>query len=435
MSGRYSTKANLIAGTFLLAGVVLAVVLSFILADVTLARTRGYVIRFSVADGTTGLSPDAAVRVGGQQVGKVESIRVEKDGAGEYVVNVYVRVRADIEIYEDAWAHLEVPLLGTASTINIPYVGTGEGVETPQGESSRLEENEVIGGSVAPPLFLANAGFGPQQREQLQRMFTNAETAMQELSRAIESVSPRVEPMVEDLQATAASIRSTATGVEADYQTWRPRIDSTLQNVEEFTGGLGDISEESRLVLADAREMIRSGRAVVDDNRERIDNIFVNTDSMIAEVRESWVPRGGELLDETRATVEAYRGVGERADSLLATNAPGIENTLANLRIASDQLKFLAIEARAQPWRLLHRPDTKELENQLLYDSARSYAFAVSDLREVSESLETLVARTASSGAVDLGELQRMREKLQQAFETYAEAEADLLDRMIESNR
>ena len=435
MSARYSRTSNLLAGSFLIGGVILAMAMSFILSDVSFTRHAEYTVRFSIRDGATGLSPDAAVRVGGQQVGKVEAIRVEHDETlDDYAVNVTIKVRADIEIYEDAWAYLEVPLLGTGSTLNIPYLGTGESVESPQGQSARLEPGEFLVGSVAPPAFLANAGFGPQQREQLQRMFTETERALTEFADALEAVRPRVGPVADDAAATVASARRSMESIEADLTGWRGNVSTTLDNVASTSEQLPVVIDDSRIILADAREMIRSGRAVIDDNRPRLDNIFANADTITTRVNEEWIPRGTELLDTAREGVQTYQSTAERVNSLITTQQPTIERTLTNLRTMSDQLKFLAIEARSQPWRLLHRPDTKELETQLLYDSARSYAVAVADLREASASMEAAIALSGVSGRVDLEQLQAMRAKLQQAFEGYAEAESALLDRVINAN-
>lgn len=434
MSARYSQKANLLAGGFLLGGVIAAVALSFIFADVSLTRTAGYVIRFSVADGATGLSPDAAVRVGGQQVGKVDAIRVERDAAGEFVVNVYVDLRADIEIYENAWAYLEVPLLGTASTLNIPYLGDPQGVESPDGSSPLLEPGEVLQGSVAPPLFLANAGYGPQQREQVQRMIAATERTLTELADAVAAISPEVGPVAQDVRATVASARRTAESVEADMDGWRATISGTLANAENASEKLPGVVDDVDILLADARELIRVGRESIEDNRPRIDNILSRTENVVASVEEQWVPRGTEMLASARDGADAYAQAGRRINTILAEQQPAIERTVANLRVTSDQLKFLAIEARAQPWRLLHRPDTKELENQLLYDTARSYAVAVSDLRAASEAMESVIDRAGATGQVDLDRLQAIRAKLQEAFEEYADAESALLDRMIQAN-
>lgn len=435
MSARYSHKANLLAGMFLIGGIVLAIAMSFILADISLTRTAVYTVRFSVRDGATGLSPDAAVRVGGQQVGKVETIRVEHDESiDDYAVNVRIKIRADIEIYEDAWAHLEVPLLGTGSTLNIPYLGTGEDVESPQGQSARLEPGEVLLGSIAPPAFLANAGFGPQQREQLQRMFTETERALTSFADTLDTIRPRVEPVADDAAATVASARRSMESIESDLEGWRGSVTSTLDNAAAASDSFPGMVDDAKIVLADAGEMIRSGRAVVDDNRPRIDNIIANTDSIMAGVNDEWVPMGSELITSAQDGIRAYQGTADRINNIITERQPTIERTLTNLRVMSDQLKFLAIEARSQPWRLLHRPNTKELETQLLYDSARSYAVAVADLREASASMEAVIARTGATGQVDIEQLQAMRAKLQQAFEGYANAESALLDRMIEAN-
>ena len=435
MSARYSQKANLLAGGFLLAGVALAVATSFVLADVSFTRMQDYLVRFSIRDGATGLSPDAPVRVGGQQVGKVRSVEVRRDESGAWEVVATIRVRADIELYEDAWVYLEVPLLGTASTINIPYLGTGSEVEHMQGASPRLERGEVLKGSIAPPAFLANAGFGPDQREQLQRMFAMLERSLSEISQSLESIRPHVEPVATDIEATAAAARRSVEGVESDLATWRANISTALANAESASAKFPGMTDDAKIVLADAKEMIRSGRAVIDENRPRIDNIFASADTIVAGVRDDWMPRGTQLIDQAREGVAHFESVGRTASDLATEQRPGLERTLANLRTASDQLKFLAIEVRSQPWRLLHRPDTKELENQLLYDSARSYALAVGDLREASEAMDAIVSSAQANGQVDLAEMQAMRAKLQQAFEGYAKAEADLLDRMMKANR
>ena len=435
MSARYSQKANLLAGSFLLGGVFLAVLTSFILADVNFTRTTEYLVRFSLRDGATGLTPDAAVRVGGQQVGKVKSVRVEQDQHGEYVVNVVIKIRADIELYEDAWAYLEVPLLGTGSTINIPYLGSGEGVDSPQNGSPRLAAGEMLAGSIAPPAFLANAGFGPEQRKQLQRMFAETERALTEFAEAVETVRPRIEPAADDIMASIASAKRSIEAVETDIDSWRSSISATLGNAEQASTRFPALADDAKLVLADTRDIIRNGRAVLDENRPRINNILADTEITIAGVKDDWVPNGTHLLTTATEGIEAYANLGKRAEAAFVEEQPGIERTLANLRTMSDQLKFLAIEARSQPWRLLHRPDTKELENQLLYDSARSYAVAVGDLRAASESLEAIVTRAGLSGEVDLESLQAMRAELQEAFQTYADAERNLLDRMIEANR
>ncbi len=435
MSARYSQKSNLLAGGFLLGGVVLAVAMSFVLADISLTRSTEYVVRFSIQDGATGLAPDAAVRVGGQQVGKVKQVRVEKVPDAGYVVNATIKIRADIELYEDAWAYLEVPLLGTASTINIPFVGTGEEVLVTQNGSPRLSAGEVLGGSIAPPAFLANAGFGPEQREQLQRMFTETERSLREFADTIEAIRPKVEPAADGILASIASAQRTVEKVEQDIDTWRANISGTLANAETASEKFPQMIDDAKLVLNDAGEMIRSGRAVLDENTPRINNILADTEATIAGVKTDWVPGGTNLLSRATEGLDAYADLGQRADAMFIEQQPSLEKSLANLRTMSDQLKFLAIEARSQPWRLLHRPDTKELENQLLYDSARSYATAVGDLRAASEALEAIVTLAGAPGEVDLARMQAMRAELQEAFKTYAEAEGRLLDRMIEANR
>jgi hypothetical protein len=304
-----------------------------------------------------------------------------------------------------------------------------------QNGSPALAAGEILGGSIAPPAFLANAGFGPEQREQLQRMFNETERSLREFADTIETLRPKIEPAADDVMASIASARRSIESVEGDLTAWRTNISNTLTNAETASANFPPMIDDAKLVLADAKEMIRTGRAVIDDNRPRIDNILADTEATIAGVRNDWVPSGTNLLTRATEGFDAYADLGKRADDLFIEQQPSLEKTLANLRTMSDQLKFLAIEARSQPWRLLHRPDTKELENQLLYDSARSYAVAVGDLRAASEAMEAVITRAGLTSEVDPAQLQAMRAELQEAFEHYASAESDLLDRMIEANR
>ncbi|MFI4871167.1 MAG: hypothetical protein ACIARQ_05090, partial [Phycisphaerales bacterium JB061] len=108
---------------------------------------------------------------------------------------------------------------------------------------------------------------------------------------------------------------------------------------------------------------------------------------------------------------------------------PGILRTLANARLASDQLRLATIEIRRNPWKLLARPDTKELREELFYDAARVYATAASDLQDAGASLEAILARP---GGADEDEIRALTEELKSAMARYKQAEAGLLEAMFE---
>src|SRR5205823_793301 len=127
---------------------------------------RKFFVRFTMEDGATGLKDGSPVQLGGQQIGRVVRVDFSKNANGEATaLDVLVEVRGDLTLYENAGVYLQLPLLGTLSSINISSVGSPMAVHA--GASPAIEENEVVSGHVAPPGFLAQAGFGSEQAAQL----------------------------------------------------------------------------------------------------------------------------------------------------------------------------------------------------------------------------------------------------------------------------
>ena len=141
------------------------------------------------------------------------------------------------------------------------------------------------------------------------------------------------------------------------------------------------------------------------------------------------------VLDAQQAAESARRAI-ERADALVAESSPALRRTVSSARLAADQLKFTLEEVRRAPWRLLYRPDTRELEFELLYDSARIYAQAVSDLRDASAALESASDASQASGRpISPQRAQELGARLDAAFAAYEQAERAFLDLVISERR
>ena len=80
-----------------------------------------------------------------------------------------------------------------------------------------------------------------------------------------------------------------------------------------------------------------------------------------------------------------------------------------------------AIEVRRSPWRLLYKPDKKELETDNLYDAARSFAMAASAVDSATQSLEAI---QLDSNEADPELLEKMLENLRALFDRYTDAES-----------
>lgn len=447
-----SSRNNILAGGFVVGGLLLGVWVSFMLSDWGSSSGAGwtnFTVRFRLDQGTTGLREGSTVLLGGQEVGKVKRVRFEKvegparsagDAPREFptAVLVDVAIRGDLPIFENAMIALEKPLLGSLSSINISSIGDPAKMEVSrqahQGIGPQVEESEIIAGMIAPPTFLADAGFGPDQSNQLRNAVENLDKTVAEVQALVEKSGPGVQSSIDDARVLIADLRTRAAE-------WSKRIDTIAANVESASAKIDPILAKVDLGVDEARGVVASARAAVDDNRERIDRIIANIDEASLSAKSAAARIDTELIDlasgafrEARASLATASESINRLSSLLGEQTPSIRRTLANLRIMSDQLKLTAVEVRSQPWRLLHAPSTKELEVQVLYDATRSYAEAASDVRAAAESLDVATARRQANDmtAQDIGEATAA---LTEAMSRYRAAEKYLFDKLAEKDR
>lgn len=434
MAGRPVSRNNVIAGLFVLVSIVLAVAISIMISGVQerLVRTVPYVVRFSIADGAAGLQPDSPVTLGGQQVGRVTSWTFNLGPAGEPVaVDVRVAVRADLTLFEDAWFFLERPLLGTLSAINIARTGDGSEIPAPQGGDPRLQPGEVIIGHVAPPSFLAQAGYGPEQSRQLQEILADGAAVMERMERITGQIEGELGPTLESVRTIADDIGDASARIRTKVPEWTDRVDSVLAQTDQAAGRLSPLADQLSAAITDADQIIGEARQIIAENRPQLDSIIDNLDTAAARLSARTFDQLDATLASAQAGADEFARAGREFNLLLQRESPNIERILANLRLAADQIKLTGIEVRRNPWRLLYSPSTRELESELFYDAARTYAQAVSDLRAASEALQA-TGRTEPATPEAVEATHRITRQLNDAFQRYQDAERALLQQMIQ---
>jgi len=412
------SRNNILAGVFVLGSVLLATFIVIVLSDLDelLTPMHTYTVQFSLADGAEGLGSGSLVKVGGQPVGRVVGWRFELGPNREPTgVNVEIKVRRDLVLYEDAKAYLVMPLLGSNSQINIPYPGDGSTVAQAQGASPRLEPGETLRGELAAPSFLAQAGYGEEQRRQVQEIIRNVNRAAERIDSIAARVQTELDPTVTQIRGIIDDARAISSDARAQWPTWRDRVCEIVDAV---------------------RDAVAEARQVLADNRQRIDSTLRNIEELSAKANTEGWQQVQDLLARGQRGVDEFAALAERANSLMAESAPQLRTIVANARLASDQLKLTSAEVRAAPWKLLSKPTgRKELENEALYDAARQYALAVSDLRAASASLESVTAAQAAADGQPTTPMQReqvdrLLSEVQAAFERYERAERAFLSRL-----
>ncbi len=449
MSARGPKRNNVLAGLFLVSSLVVAVVLSFWVSDISdrFGSFTTYEVDLSLKDGATGLEPGSPVRLGGKTVGRVESVawargpKLSDGRAPATGIRVKIKIRADIPLYTDAITQIERPILGGLAAINITNPGGLTNPETPDAQPPELlAEGGVIDGILAPGL-LTQAGLGPEQIEQIRGIITQINAASADIATITGAFAPGAEPAMGDITELLRSARRTVEAAESDFdELWSPKVTAALDNFDTISAKGVEISDsvaggidEARQGIDDARAMIKSGREIVENAKPDIESILDNVDQATRHFKEQTTIDIDELMARARSTVTEYETLGNKANIFLEEQKPQVEETLANIRLASMDGRLFVAELRAQPQRLLRPPNRKELERELLYSSARAYAAAASDLRAASTALDNILHMAVDGNAPSLtpAEILALQKKVHNAFETYQNAETDLLDAII----
>lgn len=402
MASWMTNKYNWLAGLFLLGGLAGTVAMSFFFAGGTpLGWNRRFVVRFSLSDGTGGLKSGSSVTLGGQVVGQVTSIVFEyaKDAEGKETrrptaVLVSVQIRDDIELYDNARVSLDKPLLGTISGLNItdagdPAVFSGAAAIAQVGASPVLENGDMIAGGLSPPAILAQAGIGPKQIEDLKQ-------SLEDLRGTLADARKLVSSNTDGLQKTIDRVNESVSMFADKLPEWSNSLEKILNTVTAGADRLDPILTKVDSGLDKAVRIIESTQAIVDRNGTRIDSILKNVDQLASGLAGDTLGFVLEALREVPAITKNVRVATDDAAkvvSQLRAEMPTIKRSIASTRQATESLKIGIDEIVAQPWRLLQRPSTRELREQLVYDSARAYAVAVGDMRSYADSLEALSAQ------------------------------------------
>jgi ABC-type transporter Mla subunit MlaD len=438
MSIRRGSKNNILAGIFLIGSLALGLGVFFVLAnlwDKFTVKRHQYSVNFSLSEGADGLETGAIVKVGGVKAGQVVGWSYALDDTGGRItgIDIQVEVNASIVLYENASPMLILPLLGSNSTINFPDVGDPAKVVNPMNGNPRLEPGEIIVGHLAPPTFLSQAGYGPDQAKQLQRIIKNAEETSDRINRITATVEGELEPRLAEVRSILADGQKVTSDARQSWEQWRARVDSALANVEEASKKLDAMMADARAGVEDARKVISTAQGMLDENRPKVTATVDNIKELSDKLKSDTYAALMEVLDGANKGVEEFALSAERVRVLVGRRASDLETTIANARLASDQLKLTMVEIRQAPWKLLAAPTgRKDLENEVLYDSVRAYAAAVADLRAAAASLDEMTqATSARLTDLDRKTIEEMNKELSDAFERYGKAEREFLKRWV----
>jgi len=457
MGTRVMSKNNVMAGSFVISAILLAVAFAFILGDLAgkFGVKNTYTVRFPTSVGVMGLEPGAEVTFAGMSVGTVVSVGMHFEASGESGVqvptamDVGIELQSDLVLFEDAIADLSPPILGGISRINIASAGTGAIVEGGErvvyatDAGGVLDEGEILMGRFAPSI-LTQMGLGAEEAKKIKDTISNFPEWSEQVSQTAENV-----------KETSATVRRMTEKLEPDFNSGVDDGKTTMANIREFSGKLngddgwgnkidsvvGDVKDASEKIgpaIDDARDTMASVRETVDENRDKVGRILDNVEQSTERIRFETIDKANDLLADGALALGSARETIDEVGDVVAENRTTIGATMVNARQLSLHGKLFLEEIRSQPWRLLNKPSKKDLRREPMYEAARTYASAVADLRQASESLDTAVRMSGDdTGAADgdefAAELLRLASVVEQAYGRYEHAERGLLGLLAES--
>jgi ABC-type transporter Mla subunit MlaD len=367
-------KSALKAGLFIVTCIVLAVgILVAIKGTGSLFDPmRTVSVAFDLTENVGGLKVGDTVRVGGHDQGRVTAIRYMADGN-----NKGSRLEADFtlptryDIREDAIVQIEQGLTGTAN-LNISAFGTGKPFVPGQlldGQASSLAQLYEVAGEAKALLA--------QVRTKIDPAYARFEGTM-----------TRVDTAVDTGRDALANVRDLFGETKLDFR-------GTVANLNVATGTLKDRLPESLT---------------------KIDKLLETTTSTIEGAK-------GTLEDVKAAAGNAKDATAE-ARSLLVRNRSRIDAMIAGLRGTSSNLELASAEIRRNPWRLLYQPKPEEVSNLNVYDTARQFAEAATNLNDAAGAVRDALKDPAIRGE----QLNPLLQKLDTSFSNYAEVEKKLWD-------
>ncbi len=429
VTGRGS-KNNVMAGLFLLISLALAVGVILVLSDAWewLRPQNRYFVQFALTDGAEGLDVGAPVKVGGKKVGSVSGLEFVRDPpeTGRVIgVKVGIKIHREVTLYRDATALLVVPLLGSNSAINIVEVGnTSVVLASPSG--AVLEPKGTLYGHLAPPSFLAQAGYGPAQATQVQVTIESISRASERIDRIAAKAENELDPVLDQVRAMLADAQQVTGSARAAWESrWRQAISDTVVQVS-------DASRKLVALLEQANAAVATAQGVLDENRPTIRDALANVRALTEKLNGESYDQIRTVLEKASDAMTQFSQTAARANTLLHDQAPELGTILTNARLASEELKLAMSEVRAAPWRALYSPTHKELENERLYASVRVYSAAVGDLRAAAASLEAVSSEPQPTEA-SRQTARDLAEQLTKAFDRYRNAEEDFLKKWIEA--
>jgi ABC-type transporter Mla subunit MlaD len=415
---RHPVRNRVVAGAFLLvmlaAGLAILVVIGGWQTWFEARQTLR--VRFDAAPNIKIGSP---VLLAGHPVGRVVDIElveapcpVEYTGDDKcYKVEVVTELPEAFRICQNARVTIAQALVGQSALINIEDVGFGDPVK---GALPGRQQSPFAGAA-------DELGLGTKEKKDLSSILDNIRTTTDSIRKDLPEVIEKVKATAANLEEGSKSVQTAATKINGILDENRDNVKAAVANAKSLSEKADQKGGE---VLDNLKAASGDVKAILDENRADLRKTVTQAGELMAKVNAN----ADEILANVKATSGDLLKTVKDIREVVVIHKKNITTMVQNLHETSEHLKALAKEVRRSPWRLFKEPDKQEVESINLYEAARDFASAASDLDSLADTLQVMSGAEREGFEIDQ-ELRRAIEyHLGDAFQKYRGAENALME-------
>jgi len=402
-------RNNIRTGIFVSVALILAALITMLLTDwweKYFVSKEHYAVVYPVSVGVKDLKKGSDVRIGGMNMGQVESVTTRKEDEALKDIRVAFALDKDVKLYQGAKIYVMGPLIGSGAWLEIPCVGDSS-AEVPLGHEFTGAESESV-------ISLLSNPDHPIIRNTTE--FTGF------LAQMPQKYDQQIAPIFADVQELTRRV------VHDDWPLWAFAVDQIMVWALELTDDLD-------AAVADGRSLLKHADTVVVENREGlglvVDNLADASDDvkeLTAHVNAETIAKVDTLLTRAQTGLDGAIAAVETLRTDYEGWAADLGEVLTNGHLASQQLKLALIEVRRSPWKVLYRPTKDELQHELLYEATRSFAVAAADLKAAAASANRILENHGDELRADQTLVDAVSRNLLEPLERYERAQQRLTE-------
>jgi len=414
---QHAVRNRVAAGAFMLLALAAALVVLVLVGkwDTWLEKTQTVHFRFRAAPNVKKGSP---VLLAGYPIGQVvdcypveaESPAAEKRGK-YYLVEVVASVPQKYPLHKNARVTITQALVGQSASLNIEDVGSDQVVTA---------ADSILGGEASAFTEAAGeVGIGDKERASITQIIESVRAVTASLKTDMPDIVQKLKTTGDNLVEGSKKIKEI---LDENRENLKSTVASAKSVTEKADKGADEILTNTRVATAQVRDIVDKNSEDIRQTVVHVRNVAEKADRDAGAILANAHTASGDL----KTAVADLRIIAADAKGLLVTHKGAIASTLQNFRETSEHLRALAKEVRRAPWRLFATPDKQEVETLNLYDSARAFASAATDLDNLADTLQTMVEAKKEGIDVDPEVIKGMLKRLEETFGTYQEAEKAL---------